>query len=63
VNGCAKQPNIVVVCDELPLPSKKVLINIYSLKDEEINLWMKNLLILKKKLDINCKYKQKDKIK
>jgi len=58
MNGCTKQPNIIITCNKLPTPSKKVIHKIQSLKDNELDIWMKNLLILKKQLEEDCKLKK-----
>lgn len=59
LNGCIKQPEIIVTCNKMPLPSKELVLKIQNLKDNELDLWMKNLLILKKQLEIDCNYKNK----
>ena len=53
MTGCATKT--VVVCDRFPTPKKSVLLKVKDLKDKEVDKWIKDLLILKSKLKLNCK--------
>lgn len=59
LNGCVKQPEVIITCNKMPLPSKELVLKIQSLKDRELNLWMKNLLILRRHLELDCKLQVK----
>lgn len=55
ISGCScKEPMPEIVCNTMPLPSKNSIIKIKDINDNEVDKWIKDLLILKKQLEIDC---------
>lgn len=52
MSGCQKEIQNNYICPSFPQPKKTTLIKLKEINDSEINLWVKDLYIYSKKIEI-----------
>ena len=60
MSGCSTKIEYIVNCNRMPIPNKDTIIKIKELKHEQTDNWMRQLLIHKKKTDIDCEGSKDD---